>query len=82
MKAGVDVDTGQILGVPVLGVEGGEIMVVLKIAIMGELPLRHRLYGSKSQEYGVNMGLEHFFRARIGCEFWNCTVLPTGCAGS
>jgi pyruvate/2-oxoglutarate dehydrogenase complex dihydrolipoamide dehydrogenase (E3) component len=37
MKAVVDADTGQILGVAVLGLEGGEIMAMLEIAIMGKL---------------------------------------------
>ncbi len=38
MKAVVDVDTGQILGCAVLGLEGGEIMSQLQIAMMGKLP--------------------------------------------
>lgn len=38
MKAIVDAETGQILGCAVLGVEGGEIMSMLEIAIMGKLP--------------------------------------------
>jgi pyruvate/2-oxoglutarate dehydrogenase complex dihydrolipoamide dehydrogenase (E3) component len=38
MKAVVDADTDQILGCAVLGVEGGEIMAMLQIAMMGELP--------------------------------------------
>lgn len=38
MKAVVDAETGQILGCAVLGVEGGEIMSMLEIAIMGKLP--------------------------------------------
>ena len=38
MKAIVDADTQQILGAAVLGIEGGEIMAMLEIAMMGKLP--------------------------------------------
>ena len=38
MKAIVDADTGQILGAAILGLEGGEIMTVLQMAMMGQLP--------------------------------------------
>jgi pyruvate/2-oxoglutarate dehydrogenase complex dihydrolipoamide dehydrogenase (E3) component len=38
MKAVVDADTGQILGCTILGIEGGEIMSMVHIAMMGELP--------------------------------------------
>jgi len=38
MKAVVDADTGQILGATVLGAEGGEIVSMLEIAMMGKLP--------------------------------------------
>ena len=38
MKAVVDDDTGQILGCAVLGIEGGEIMAMIQIAMMGKLP--------------------------------------------
>jgi len=38
MKAVVEADTNQILGAAVLGVEGGEIMSVLQVAMMGNLP--------------------------------------------
>ena len=38
MKAIVDTETKQILGVAVLGVEGGEIMSVLEVAMLGKLP--------------------------------------------
>jgi pyruvate/2-oxoglutarate dehydrogenase complex dihydrolipoamide dehydrogenase (E3) component len=38
MKAIVDADTGQILGAAVLGVEGGEVMAQLQLAMMGKLP--------------------------------------------
>jgi len=38
MKAVVDADTGQILGAAVLGIEGGEIMTILQMAMMGQVP--------------------------------------------
>jgi pyruvate/2-oxoglutarate dehydrogenase complex dihydrolipoamide dehydrogenase (E3) component len=38
MKAVVDAESGQILGGAVLGIEGGEIMAMLEIAMMGKLP--------------------------------------------
>ena len=37
MKAIVDADSGQILGAAVLGIEGGEIMAMLQLAMMGKL---------------------------------------------
>ena len=37
MKAIVDATSGQILGAAVLGLEGGEIMSMLEIAMMGKL---------------------------------------------
>jgi pyruvate/2-oxoglutarate dehydrogenase complex dihydrolipoamide dehydrogenase (E3) component len=38
MKAIVDAENGQILGCAVLGVEGGEIMAMIQLAMMGGLP--------------------------------------------
>ena len=38
MKAIVDADTHQILGAAILGIEGGEIMAVVEVAMMGNLP--------------------------------------------
>lgn len=38
MKAVVDAESGQILGAAILGIEGGEIMAMLEIAMMGKLP--------------------------------------------
>lgn len=38
MKAVVDAKTDQILGAAILGVEGGEVMSVLHVAITGNLP--------------------------------------------
>jgi len=38
MKAILDADTDQILGAAILGIEGGEIMAVLQMAMMGQVP--------------------------------------------
>jgi pyruvate/2-oxoglutarate dehydrogenase complex dihydrolipoamide dehydrogenase (E3) component len=38
MKAIVDADTDQILGCAVLGIEGGEVMAMIQIAMMGKMP--------------------------------------------
>jgi len=38
MKAVVDADSGQILGAAILGIEGGEIMAILQVAMMGGVP--------------------------------------------
>jgi pyruvate/2-oxoglutarate dehydrogenase complex dihydrolipoamide dehydrogenase (E3) component len=38
MKAVVDVETKQILGCTILGIEGGELMAMFEIAIMAQLP--------------------------------------------
>jgi pyruvate/2-oxoglutarate dehydrogenase complex dihydrolipoamide dehydrogenase (E3) component len=38
IKAVVDADTQQILGCSILGVEGGELMAMIEIAMMGRVP--------------------------------------------
>ncbi len=38
MKAIVDAETDQILGAAVLGIEGGEVMSAIEVAMMGKLP--------------------------------------------
>ena len=38
LKAIVDAETDQILGCAILGLEGGEIMAMLQIAMLGHLP--------------------------------------------
>jgi pyruvate/2-oxoglutarate dehydrogenase complex dihydrolipoamide dehydrogenase (E3) component len=38
MKAVVDANSGQILGAVVLGLEGGEVMSMIELAMMGKLP--------------------------------------------
>jgi pyruvate/2-oxoglutarate dehydrogenase complex dihydrolipoamide dehydrogenase (E3) component len=37
MKAAVDAETGEILGFTCLGIEGGEVMAVVQMAMMGRL---------------------------------------------
>ena len=46
MKVVVDGDTDQILGAAVLGLEGGEVMSMLQIAMMGQATL-HRAAGRR-----------------------------------
>jgi pyruvate/2-oxoglutarate dehydrogenase complex dihydrolipoamide dehydrogenase (E3) component len=41
MKAVADADTGQILGCAVLGSEGGEIMTIIQVAMLGKLTCTH-----------------------------------------
>jgi len=38
MKAVIDAESNRILGCAVLGIEGGEIMAMIEIAMMGDLP--------------------------------------------
>jgi pyruvate/2-oxoglutarate dehydrogenase complex dihydrolipoamide dehydrogenase (E3) component len=38
MKAVVDAETNQILGAAVLGIEGGEVMAQIQVAMWGKLP--------------------------------------------
>ena len=38
IKASVDEESGQILGCTVLGLEGGEVMTMVQVAMMGRLP--------------------------------------------
>jgi pyruvate/2-oxoglutarate dehydrogenase complex dihydrolipoamide dehydrogenase (E3) component len=38
MKAIVDAETGGILGAAILGVEGGEVLAILQMAMLGQLP--------------------------------------------
>ncbi|MFQ5777656.1 MAG: mercuric reductase [Terriglobia bacterium] len=38
MKAVVDAETNQILGAAILGIEGGEVVAVLQMAMMGKVP--------------------------------------------
>ena len=57
MKAIVDTESGQILGATVLGIEGGEIMAVFEMAIMGKVPytaLRDGIFAHPTLAEGLN----------------------------
>jgi pyruvate/2-oxoglutarate dehydrogenase complex dihydrolipoamide dehydrogenase (E3) component len=45
MKAVVDASSHQILGAAILGADGGEIMSVLQVAMMGGLPYESLQFG-------------------------------------
>ncbi len=57
MKAIVDADTQQILGCAVLGVEGGEMMTIMQVAMMGKLPytaLKKETFAHPTLAEGLN----------------------------
>ncbi|MDR3576805.1 MAG: mercuric reductase [Anaerolineaceae bacterium] len=57
IKALVDMDTKQIVGAAVLGADGGEIMAMLQIAMMGKLPytaLRDATFAHPTFSEGLN----------------------------
>ena len=57
MKAIVDAETGQILGCAVLGIEGGEIMAMIQIAMLGKLPytaLRNAVFAHPTLAESLN----------------------------
>lgn len=57
MKIIVDAKTDQILGCTVLGIEGGEIMSMLQIAMMGKLPytaLKEAIFAHPTLAEGLN----------------------------
>jgi len=63
LKAVVDVETNQILGATVLGIEGGEIMSMLEIAMMGRLPftsLRDGVFAHPNLAESLNNLFTHF----------------------
>jgi pyruvate/2-oxoglutarate dehydrogenase complex dihydrolipoamide dehydrogenase (E3) component len=63
MKAIVEVETGQILGAAVLGIEGGEIMSMLQLAMMGKLPyttLREAVFAHPTLAESLNNLFYHF----------------------
>jgi pyruvate/2-oxoglutarate dehydrogenase complex dihydrolipoamide dehydrogenase (E3) component len=63
MKAIVDADTNQILGASVLGVEGGEVMSQIQIAMMGKLPfttLRDGVFAHPTLAESLNNLFNHF----------------------
>jgi len=63
MKAIVDADTDQILGAAVLGIEGGEIMSMLQLAMVGKLPfttLRDAIFAHPTLAESLNNLFTHF----------------------
>ncbi|MGH2355450.1 MAG: mercuric reductase [Chloroflexota bacterium] len=57
MKAIVDADTSQILGCAMLGIEGGELMSMLQIAMLGKLPypvLREAIFAHPTLAESLN----------------------------
>jgi pyruvate/2-oxoglutarate dehydrogenase complex dihydrolipoamide dehydrogenase (E3) component len=63
MKAIVDADTNQILGAAVLGIEGGEIMSLLELAMMGKMPfttLRDAIFAHPTLAESLNNLFTHF----------------------
>jgi pyruvate/2-oxoglutarate dehydrogenase complex dihydrolipoamide dehydrogenase (E3) component len=63
MKAVVDVETDQILGAAVLGIEGGEIMSMLQLTMMGKIPfttLRDAIFAHPTLAESLNNLFTHF----------------------
>jgi pyruvate/2-oxoglutarate dehydrogenase complex dihydrolipoamide dehydrogenase (E3) component len=63
MKAIVDTETHQILGAAVLGIEGGEIMSMLQLAMMGKMPfttLRDAIFAHPTLAESLNNLFTHF----------------------
>ena len=57
MKAIIDADTKQILGCAILGLEGGELMAIIQVAMMGKLPyttLRDAIFTHPTLAEGLN----------------------------
>ena len=57
MKAVVDADTQHILGCAILSVEGGEIMTIIQVAMMGKLPyaaLKEGIFTHPTLAEGLN----------------------------
>jgi pyruvate/2-oxoglutarate dehydrogenase complex dihydrolipoamide dehydrogenase (E3) component len=63
LKAIVDSESNEILGAAVLGIEGGEIMAVLQLAMMGRLPftaLREGIFAHPTLAESLNNLFTHF----------------------
>jgi pyruvate/2-oxoglutarate dehydrogenase complex dihydrolipoamide dehydrogenase (E3) component len=63
MKAIIDAGTDQILGAAVLGLEGGEIMAMVQLAMMGKLPytgLRDAIFAHPTLAESLNNLFTHF----------------------
>jgi pyruvate/2-oxoglutarate dehydrogenase complex dihydrolipoamide dehydrogenase (E3) component len=63
VKAVADATTGQILDAAVLGIEGGEIMSQIQLAMMGKLPyttLRDATFAHSTLAESLNNLFSHF----------------------
>ena len=63
MKAVVDAASGQILGAAVLGIEGGEMMSQIQLAMMGKLPytvLKDAIFAHPTLAESLNNLFSHF----------------------
>jgi pyruvate/2-oxoglutarate dehydrogenase complex dihydrolipoamide dehydrogenase (E3) component len=63
MKVVVDANTEQILGAAVLGIEGGEIMAMLQLSMMGKLKystLREGVFAHPTLAESLNNLFNHF----------------------
>jgi pyruvate/2-oxoglutarate dehydrogenase complex dihydrolipoamide dehydrogenase (E3) component len=63
MKAVVDAETNQVLGAAVLGIEGGEVMSMLQLAMMGKIPftiLRDAIFAHPTLAESLNNLFTHF----------------------
>ena len=60
MKAIVDAESGQILGAAVLGLEGGEVMSMIQLAMMGKLPYT-ALYNGVFSHPNLSEALNNLF---------------------
>ncbi len=65
VKAVVDADTGAILGCTVFGLEGGEVMTMVQIAMMGKLPYA-ALRDATFSHPGLGEGLNTLFTTLDG----------------
>jgi pyruvate/2-oxoglutarate dehydrogenase complex dihydrolipoamide dehydrogenase (E3) component len=63
MKAVVDAESGQILGCAILGIEGGEIMAMIEIAMLGNVPyttLRDAVFAHRTLAESLNNLFSNF----------------------
>jgi pyruvate/2-oxoglutarate dehydrogenase complex dihydrolipoamide dehydrogenase (E3) component len=63
MKAVVDAESGQILGCAILGIEGGELMAMVEIAMMGKVPyttLRDAVFAHPTLSESLNNLFSNF----------------------
>ena len=96
VPAVVDADSGQILGCAVLGVEGGEIMTIIQVAMLGKLTytamagavFNHPLLAEGLNSLFMTLGAESTVRVfqDISCGIWYAlrrveSAAATACAG-